>query len=111
MQIYSLQTGESQGAISPAIKAEDGQTVSINSVRFSPDGKELACYCDGQSDSVLTVHDMASGEQEPLRHDLSANLKAALLHPASYKGPAVEFVQQPAGFLWAGGGSSTATRG
>ena len=103
VQIYSLQTGESQGAISPAIKAEDGQTVSINSVRFSPDGKELACYCDGQSDSVLTVHDMASGEQT-LRLDLSANLKAALLHPASYKGPAMEFVQQPAGFLWAGGG-------
>jgi hypothetical protein len=31
-------------------------------------------------------------------------MKSALQHSASYKGPAIEFVTQPAGFLWYGSG-------
>lgn len=101
--LYDLQTGESRGTISPSRTMEDGQTVSLDSVRFSPDGAEIACLSGGSRGSVISVYDMATGDLK-LRHELSASLKSALQNPSSYEGPAIEFVQEPAGFLWHGQG-------
>lgn len=101
--IYDLRTGKVAGTITPPTKTEDGKHVSIDSVRFSPDGTEIACLSDGSDGSVLVVHDAATGQRK-LTHELPKSFKSALQHPASYKGPHVEFVAEPAGFLWHGGG-------
>lgn len=101
--IFDLQTGQAKASIAPPSKTESGDQVSINSVRFSPDGTELALLAEGSKASVLSVLDVATGEVK-LTHELSAAMKSGLMHPASYKGPHLEFVSQPAGFLWYGGG-------
>ena len=101
--IYDLETGQRKGAIIPPVKLEGGKSVSVDSFRFSPDGTEFACMSDGFDGTVLAVHDLATGDMK-LQHELSASLKSALQHPASYKGPHIEFVAEPAGFLWFGSG-------
>ncbi len=100
--IYDLQTGQAKGSIAPPEKTEGGEFVHINSVRFSPDGTEIALLSEGSKASVITVRDLASGDVK-LTHELPASMKSALQNPASYKGPHLEFVSQPAGFLWYGG--------
>jgi hypothetical protein len=100
---YDLETGQRKGAIIPPVKLEGGKSVSVDSFRFSPDGTEFACMSDGFDGTVLAVHDLATGDVK-LTHELSASLKSALQHPASYKGPHIEFVAEPAGFFWFGSG-------
>lgn len=100
---YDLQTGQVKGSLTPPEKMEDGKFVHIDSFRFSPDGSEFAVISDGSDGAVLVIHDLATGEVK-LKHELSASLKSGLQNPASYKGPHIEFVSEPAGFLWFGGG-------
>jgi hypothetical protein len=100
---YDLETGQRKGAIIPPVKLEGGKSASVDSFRFSPDGTEFACMSDGFDGTVLAVHDLVTGDLK-LKHELSASLKSALQHPASYKGPHIEFVAEPAGFLWFGSG-------
>jgi hypothetical protein len=76
--------------------------VHVDGFRFSPDGSEIAVMSDG-SGTVIAVHDLATGDLK-LKHELAANLKSTLQSPASYKGPHIEYVTEPAGFLWFGAG-------
>lgn len=101
--IYDLQTGQAKGVILPPVKTESGKSVHVDSFRFSPDGTEIACMSDGFDGTVIAVHDLATGDVK-LTHELAPNLKSTLQNPASYKGPHIEFVTEPAGFLWFGGG-------
>lgn len=101
--VFDLRSGKLAGTITPPTKTEEGKHVSIDSVRFSPDGQEMACLSEGSDGSVLIVHDVATGERK-LTHELSRSMKSGLQHAASYKGPHIEFVHEPAGFLWYGGG-------
>jgi len=101
--IYDLQTGQSKASITPPSQTEAGKSVHVSGFRFSPDGTEFVCMSDGFDGTVIAVHDMATGEVK-LKHELTAALKSTLQHPASYKGPHIEFVTEPAGFLWFGGG-------
>lgn len=103
VQVYDLQTAQIKGKIKPKEKTEDGEYVHAESVRFSPDGKELVVYCSGQKTELLEVFDVATGESK-LKHEIPHAVKNAMPHPASYKGPPVDFVAQPAGFLFYGGG-------
>lgn len=98
---YDLQTGQAKGTLVPPSVTEDGKYLHPDAVRFSPDGTELACLCEGQTASALVVYDLATGDQK-LKHEMTAAMKAGLSHPASYKGPSIEFVTQPVGFLWYG---------
>lgn len=99
--IYDLNTGEKVGAIKPGDKTEAGELASISSVRFSPDGKEIAVYGEGQRAGIITVYDLATGNQTA-RLELSGAMKSSLQHPASYLGPPIEFTADPPGFLWYG---------
>ncbi|MBS0205029.1 MAG: hypothetical protein JSS49_19145 [Planctomycetes bacterium] len=101
--IYDLQTGQEKGTITPPNRTEDGQSVSLDGVRFSPDGTELGCLCSGGRGSIIATYDLANGDQKS-KCELTAAMKASLQHPASYKGPALEYVSQPNGFLWYGSG-------
>lgn len=101
--ILDLQKGRIKGTISPPVKTEDGKHVTIDSVRFSPDGNEIAVMSEGQLSGVIAVHDMATGNKK-LTHEVTAPQKNSLQHPASYKGPHLEFVTVPNGFLLYGGG-------
>ena len=98
---YDLQTGQIKGRIVPPSRMEDGKSVSIEAVRFSPDGSEFACLSQGSFGAVISVHDLSTGD-EKLKHELSQAMKNGLQHPASYKGPPIEFVSQPPGFFWYG---------
>ena len=100
--IYDLQTGRIKGAVPPPVRMEDGKSISVDSVRFSPDGTEIACMSEGFGGAVIAVHDMATGDLK-FSHEMTAAQKSSLQHPASYKGPHLEFVTVPAGFLWYGG--------
>jgi hypothetical protein len=100
---YDLQTGQLKGSIAPPEKTEDGQFVHVDGFRFSPDGSEFAVVSDGGKSAVLVVHDVATGAVK-LKHELAASLKSNLQNQASYKGPHIEFVTEPPGFLWFGGG-------
>lgn len=101
--LYDLQSGQVKGTITPPEKTDDGDFVSLDAARFSPDGSELACICEGQKSAVLTVNDVSTGAVK-LKHDLAASTKKSLQNAASYKGPQIEFVAAPASFLWSGGG-------
>jgi hypothetical protein len=101
--LIDLQAGQIQGRITPPARTEDGKPVFVDSFRFSPEGTEFACMSEGSDGTVIAVHDMSTGAVK-LTHELARNLKSALQHPASYKGPHIEFVAEPAGFLWYGGG-------
>lgn len=101
--IYDLQTGQAKANITPPSKTEGGEHVSIDNVRFSPDGSEIALLAEGQKSAVLKVLDLNTGETK-VTHELAASMKSALQNPASYKGPHIEFVSQPEGFLWHGSG-------
>ena len=101
--IYDLETGQLKGSIIPPSQTEEGKHVHVDGFRFSPDGTEIACMSDGSDGTVIAVHDLATGEVK-LKHELAKNLKSTLQHPASYKGPHIEYVTEPAGFLWFGGG-------
>ncbi len=101
--VYDLQTGRNKGTLLPPVRTDEGKSVSIDSVRFSPDGKEIALMSVGQTSYVIAVHDLATGDRE-LSHEVTASQISSLQHPASYKGPHVEFVTAPAGFLVFGGG-------
>jgi hypothetical protein len=101
--IYDLQTGRIKGTLTPPTRTEAGKSVTIDSMRFSADGSEIALMSEGSDGSVIAVHDLANGKLK-LTHELARNLKSALQHPASYKGPHLEFVDKPAGFLWYGEG-------
>jgi hypothetical protein len=101
--IYDLQTGQPKAAITPPAQTEAGKSVHVNGFRFSPDGTEFVCMSDGFEGTVIAVHDMATGEVK-LTHELTAALKSGIQNPASYKGPHIEFVTEPPGFLWFGGG-------
>jgi hypothetical protein len=101
--IYDLQTGQPKASITPPARTEAGKSVHVNGFRFSPDGKEFVCMSDGFDGTVIAVHDMATGEVK-LTHELTAALKSGIQNPASYKGPHIEFVTEPPGFLWFGGG-------
>ena len=101
--ILDLQKGRIKGTIIPPVKSEDGKHVSINSVRFSPDGNEIAVMSDGQTSSVIAVHDLATGNRK-FTQDVNQAQKSSLQNPASYKGPHLEFVTVPSGFLLYGGG-------
>ena len=100
--IYELLTGQIKGTILPPTKSEDGKVVSIDCVRFSPDGTEIACMSEGFGGAVIAVHDMNTGDLK-FSHEMTAAQKSSLQHPASYKGPQLEFVTSPPGFLWHGG--------
>ncbi|MCC7422687.1 MAG: WD40 repeat domain-containing protein [Planctomycetaceae bacterium] len=100
---YDLQTAQIKGKIKPREKTDDGDNVHAESVRFSPDGKELAVYCRGSKTELIEVFDVATGESK-LKHEIPQAVRNAMPHPASYKGPPVEFVAQPAGFLFYGAG-------
>jgi hypothetical protein len=99
---YDLQTGKVKGSLTPPKQTAEGKYVSTESVRFSPDGSEIAVLSQGSQGDILVVYDVASGD-EKLRHELTPAMKSGLQHPASYKGPAIDYVMQPAGFLWYGG--------
>lgn len=99
--IYDLESGQIKGMLTPPTRTEDGKSVSFDTVRFSPDGTEIALMSEGSDGAVLAIHDMATGDKK-LAHELPRNLKSFLQHPASYLGPHVEFVDSPAGFLWYG---------
>jgi len=99
--IYDLESGLVKGMLAPPTRTEEGKSVSLDTVRFSPDGTEIALMSEGSDGSVIAIHDLATGDKK-LTHELPRNLKSALQHPASYLGPHVEFVDSPAGFLWYG---------
>ena len=101
--IYDLQTGQEKGSITPPNRMEDGQSVNLDGVRFSPDGTELGCLSGGSRGSIISTYDLANGDQKS-KCELTAAMKSSLQHPASYKGPALEYVSQPNGFLWYGSG-------
>lgn len=101
--LYDLASGQPKVTITPPAQTEDGKFVHIDSVRFSQDGSELATLSGGSDASVLAVYDMTTGEIK-VKHELPASSKAGLQHPSSYKGPHIEFVAQPNGFLWYGSG-------
>lgn len=101
--IYDLQTGQEKGTVTPPNRMEDGQSVNLDGVRFSPDGTELGCLSGGGRGSIISTYDLASGDQKS-KCELTAAMKSSLQHPASYKGPALEYVSQPNGFLWYGSG-------
>ncbi|MBS0266094.1 MAG: WD40 repeat domain-containing protein [Planctomycetes bacterium] len=101
--LYDLQTGQIKAQISPPTKTEAGEYVSIDTVRFSQDGSELALLAEGQKSGVLKIIDVNTGA-EKLKHEFSASMKSSLQYAASYKGPQIEFVSHPAGFLWHGEG-------
>jgi hypothetical protein len=100
---YDLETGQVKGTITPPTQTEAGKFVNIDSLRFSPDGTEFACLAEGGDGTVIAIHDLATGEVK-LKHELTAANKESLQHPASYKGPHIEFVADPPGFLWYGSG-------
>ncbi|MGE5191678.1 MAG: WD40 repeat domain-containing protein [Deltaproteobacteria bacterium] len=100
---YDLETGQVKGAITPPTRLESGKSVNVESFRFSPDGTEFACLADGSDGTVIAVHDLTTGDVK-LTHELTAANKESLQQPASYKGPAIEFVAEPPGFLWFGSG-------
>lgn len=100
---FDLQTGQTRGIITPPGKTEDDHSVHLEGVRFSPDGTELAVLSEGSGTSLLSVYDVATGEVK-LKHELASNMKSSLQHAPSYKGPDIEFVAEPPGFLWHGGG-------
>lgn len=107
--IYDLQTGRIKGAVPPPVRMEDGKSISVDSVRFSPDGTEIACMSEGFGGAVIAVHDMATGDLK-FSHEMTAAQKSSLQHPASYKGPYLEFVTAPPGFSGMVARSSNATR-
>ncbi len=100
--LYDLGTGQAKATIHPPTKTEDGKFAHLDSFRFSADGSEIVCMSDGGQGTVIVVYDMATGEPK-LKHEIPAAYKSNLQHPASYKGPHIEFVSVPAGFLWHGG--------
>ena len=100
--IYDLKSGKVHGSLAPAVKLEGGQSVSIDSVRFSPDGTEIALLSEGSHGALIAVYDLTTGDQK-FQHEMTASQKTSLQNPASYKGPHLEFVTSPPGFLWYGG--------
>lgn len=103
VKILNLQTGNVNATIAPPTRTEQDQSVTIESVRFSPDGTEIALLCEGQAALVIAIHDLATGKKK-LTRDVTAAQKTSLQHAPSYKGPHVEFVTVPNGFLLYGSG-------
>lgn len=102
IDIFDLRTGKLSGRIEPPRKAVDKNSVTLDSVCFSPDGTEIAALSQGVKGSVITVYDLASGDQK-LSHDLSAGQKQGLGYLIdTYSGPRLQFVTEPPGFLWYG---------
>lgn len=98
-----LKTGAEIGRFPTPSKTEDGSFVRLEEVRISPDGNEIACVLTGQSAWVIEVHKLSDGSRDFQLTIPISNLNQ-LSHIASYKGPKLDYVQQPAGFLLGGGG-------
>ncbi|OAI56641.1 hypothetical protein AYO47_02020 [Planctomyces sp. SCGC AG-212-M04] len=96
--VLDLQTGTQAGDFTPPDKTAEGKYVSVGGVRFSPDGKEIAVISTGSEAELICIYDVATGE-EKAQLNVPASAKSSVKHPASYKGPKVEFVTEPNGFL------------
>lgn len=101
--IIDLQSGEELGRIETASKTEDGEYVNLDEFRISPDGTEIACVLTGQKSWVIEVHKVSDGSRDFSLTIPLSNINQ-LTHVASYKGPKLDYVQKPAGFLLGGGG-------
>jgi WD40 repeat protein len=96
--VLDLQTGEQVGDVTPPDKTSEGKFVSVGGVRFSPDGKEIAVISTGLDAELICIYDAATGD-EKAQLNVPPSAKSSVRHPASYKGPKVEFVAEPNGFL------------
>lgn len=100
-EFFDLATGEPCGRLVPSKKTESGVYVSPESIVVSPDCTEAAIYSDGQKTGQIEVFDLATGDLK-LTHELRPASFSYLQNESSYKGPPLEFVEEPAGFLWYG---------
>ena len=102
VEIIDLKTGQVSGTIKSAKSSERGKNVVLDSFCFSSDGTEIATLCEGSQGGLITVYDMETGDVK-LSHELSVGQKKSRQnHWQSYKGPHLQMIANPAGFLMFG---------